>query len=67
MTASNPDQTAESPCMAKLYELSGRERVAAIWLREMAAKLTRLADALDAGASVADYAAAGLLTDESGA
>ncbi|TLF58474.1 hypothetical protein [Nocardia cyriacigeorgica] len=67
MTASNPDHAAESPCVAKLYELSGRERVAAIRLREMAAKLNRLADALDAGASVADYAAAGLLTDEAGA
>lgn len=56
--------TFEAPtCTDRLCELAGRDRAVAARLREEAAKLLKLADGLEANASIATAAAAETLTD----
>ncbi len=52
-----------SRCIDRLCEVAGRDRAVAARLREEAAKLVKLADGLEANASIATTAAAQTLTD----
>jgi hypothetical protein len=52
-----------STCADRLCEIAGRNRAVAARLREEAAKLLKLADALEANASVATATAAETLTE----
>lgn len=62
-----PDTTATTvaapTCADRLCEVAGRDRAVAARLREQAAKLLKLADGLEANASIAAATAAATLTD----
>lgn len=64
MTVSDPSVAAPttaagvSPCAEQLFEITGRDRAVATRIRSEAAKLIRLAEALEINANIATAVAA---------
>lgn len=60
---STPPDTDTSPCVDRLCEVAGRDRAVAARLREEAARLLKLAEALELNAVIGTSAAADILAD----
>ena len=60
-TTETNETTVASPCADTLCEIAGRDRVVGVRLREEAARLIRLAEALETNASIATHSAAALM------
>jgi hypothetical protein len=60
---SNSETAATPTCADRLCELAGRDRAVATRLRDGAARLLKLADALEANGSIAVAAAADILAE----
>lgn len=64
-TAETTDETNETPpCVDRLCEVAGRDRVVAAALREQTARLIRLAEGLEINAAIGTAAAADLLAED---